>query len=90
MKFEVKTQNDDYAKSLFRVFITLGIISILIILSNISVKVGRVSRYYEINYLCKLLKIEKSPNNFKKLSKLTNQESKQKVWDLCREIVRLY
>ena len=90
MKFEVKTQNDDYAKSIFRVFITLGIISLLIILSNISIKIGRISRYYEINYVCKLLTIEKSSNNFKKLSKLTNQKSKQKVWDLCREIVNLY
>ncbi len=88
MKFEVKTQNDDFWKSSFSVLLSIALLSFIVILSNISIKLGAISRHYEINYLCKLLTIEKSPLNFKKLSKLTNQNTKQKMWDLCREIVK--
>ena len=88
MKFEVKTQGDDQSKSSFSVFLVFAILSLIIILANISIKLGTISRYYEINYLCKLLTIQKSSNNFKKLSNLTNQTTKQRLWDLCREIVK--
>ena len=88
MKFEVKTQNDDTFKSSFSVLSCIAIFSFIVILSNISIKLGSISRHYEINYLCNLLTIEKSSLNFKKLSKLTNQNTKQKMWDLCREIVK--
>ena len=87
MKFEVKTQNDDLLKSSFSVLSSIAIFSFIVILSNISIKLGSISRHYEINYLCNLLSIEKSSLNFKKLSNLTNQNTKQKMWDLCREIV---
>ena len=87
MKFEVKTQNDDPLKSSFSFLLFIALVSFIVILSNISIKLGAISRHYEINYLCNLLKIEKSSLNFKKLSKLTNQNNKQKMWDLCREIV---
>ena len=88
MKFEVKTQNDDLLKSSFSVLLSVAILSLIVVLSNISIKIGAISRHYEINYLCNLLSIEKSSLNFKKLSKLTNQNNKQKMWDLCREIVK--
>ena len=88
MKFEVKTQNDDFSKYSFSLFLAFTFFSFLIILSNLSINLGKISRHYEINYLCKLLTIEKLPNNFKKLSKLTNQTSKQKMWDFCREIAK--
>ena len=88
MKFEVKTQNDDSWKSYFSFLLIFALLSLIVILSNISIKLGTISRHYEINYLCNLLTIEKSSLNFKKLSKLTNQNNKQKMWDLCREIVR--
>ena len=87
MKFEVKTQNDDLLKSSFFVFLSMTILSLIVVLSNISIKLGAISRYYEINYLCNLLTIEKASLNFKKLSNITNQNNKQKMWDLCREIV---
>ena len=87
MKFEVKTQNDDPFKSSFSFLLFTALLSFIVILSNISIKLGAISRHYEINYLCNLLTIEKSSLNFKKLSKLTNQNNKQKMWDLCREIV---
>tara|TARA_Y100000994_G_scaffold125339_1_gene102916 strand:+ start:1022 stop:1288 length:267 start_codon:yes stop_codon:yes gene_type:complete len=88
MKFEVKTQNDDFSKSSFSFFLAFVFISFIVIFSNLSIKLGTISRYYEINYLCKLLPIDKSSKNFKKLSKLTSQTSNQKIWDLCREMVK--
>ena len=88
MKFEVKTQNDNFWKSSLPVLLSIAFLSLIVILSNISIKLGAISRHYEINYLCNLLKINKSSLNFKKLSKLTNQTTKQKMWDLCRDIVK--
>ena len=88
MKFEVKTQNDNLWKSSLPVLFSIAFLSFIVILSNISIKLGAISRHYEIDYLCKLLTIEKSSLNFKNLSKLTNQNTKQKMWDLCREIVK--
>ena len=88
MKFEVKTKNDDLWNSSFSFLLLFVLFSFTVVLSNISIKLGAISRYYEINYLCNLLIIEKSSSNFKKLSSLTNQNTKQKMWDLCREIVK--
>ena len=88
MKFEVKTQNDDLWNSSLSFLLIFALISFIIILSSVSIKLGTISRYHEINYLCRLLTIEKSSLNFKKLSKLTNLNTKQKMWDLCREIVK--
>ncbi len=88
MKFEVKTQNDDLWNSSFSFLLIFALLSFIVILSNVSIKLGTISRYYEINYLCRLLTIEKSSLNFKKLSKLTNLNTKQKMWELCREIVK--
>ena len=88
MKFEVKTQNDDPLKSSFSVLVSIALFSFIVVLSNISIKLGAISRHYEIKYLCKLLTLDKSPLNFKKLSKLTNLNTKQKMWYLCREILK--
>ena len=88
MKFEVKTQNDALWNSSLSFLLIFALISFIVILSSVSIKLGTISRYHEINYLCRLLTIEKSSLNFKKLSKLTNLNSKKKMWDLCREIVK--
>ena len=88
MKFEVKTKNDDLWNSSFSFLLLFALLSLIVILSNVSIKLGTISRYHEINYFCRLLTIEKSSLNFKKLSKLTNLNTKQKMWDLCREIVK--
>ena len=87
MKFEVKTQNDEFSKSTFSFFLAFILISFIILFSSLSLKLGTISRIYEINYLCKLLTIEKTSKDLKKLSKLTNLTSKQKMWELCREII---
>ena len=88
MKFELKTENDHFYNQIYSVFIFLVSISILIIMFNISLKLTTISRFHEINYFCKLLSVDKSSYNFKKLSKLSNQKSKQKILDICREIVK--
>ena len=88
MRFEVKTQNEDLWKSSFSVLLSIALFSFIVVLSNISIKLGAISRHYEMKYLCNLLTIDKSSFYFKKLSTLTSQKSKQKMWDLCREIVK--
>ena len=88
MKFEVKTQNEDFWKSTFSVLLSIALFSFMVVLSNLSIKLGAISRHYEIKYLCNLLLIEKSSLHFKKLSKLTTLNTKQKMWDLCREIIQ--
>ena len=88
MKLELKTENDYFSKEILSVFLIFISIFLIVIISNISLKLGIISRDYEINYLCKLLTVDKSSSNFRKLSKLSNQNSKQKVWDLCREIIK--
>ena len=88
MKFEVKTKNDDLWNTSFSFLLLFALFSFIVVLSNISIKLGAISRHYEIKYLCNLLVIEKSSLHFKKLSKLTALNTKQKMWDLCREIIK--
>ena len=87
MKFEVKTDNNDLS-SYFSVFFSIVTILLIVILTNIAIKLGKISRHYETNYLCKLLLIDKSSLNFKKLSNLTNKSSKQNIWNFCREFIK--
>ena len=88
MRFELKTENDNYSK-LFTHFLAISFIfTLIIILCNVAIKLGIISRHYQIEYNCKLLSVEKSKPNFKKLSRLSNLKSKQRIWDFCREIVK--
>ena len=88
MKFELKTENENYSKSISYFFGLVFIISLLIILGDISIKLGIISRHYQIEHNCKLLSFEKSKTNFKKLSILSNLKSKQRIWELCKEVVK--
>ena len=87
MKFELKTENDNYLKSFSHVLGIVIIVALIIILCDIALKLGFISRRYEVDYNCKLLSIEKSKNNFLKLSKLTNLKSKQRIREFCRVVV---
>ena len=55
-------------------------------LCDVSIKLGIISRHYQIDYNCRLLAVEKSRTNFKKLSKLSNLKSKQQIWKFCSEV----
>ena len=88
MKFELKTEKENYSKSLSNFFIILTVISLIIILCDITLKLGIISKYYRFNYNCRLLSVEKSKSHLKRLSKLLNLKSKQKIWEFCREVVK--
>jgi len=88
MKFELKTENDNYSKSFSNVFGVVLFLTIIIILCNVALKLGIISRNHQIKYGCNLLSVEMSKQNFKKLSRLSNLKSKQKIWDFCREFVK--
>ena len=88
MKFELKTENDNYSKSFSFVFRSFFILALIIILCDIALKLGIISRHYQINDNCRLLSVEKSSSNFEKLSRISNLKSKQKIWEFCREVVK--
>ena len=88
MKFELKTENENYSKSISYFLGLLFIFSLIIILGDVAIKLGIISRHYQIEYNCRLLSFEKSAKNFKKLSMLSNLKSKQRIWELCRGIVK--
>ena len=88
MKLELKTENEKYS-NLFSQFIKNVIfLSLIIIVCDVSLKLGKISKHYQINHNCKLLSVEKSSSNFKKLSKLSKLKSKQRIWEFCREFVK--
>ena len=88
MKFEFKTENEKYS-NLFSQFIkNVFFLSLIIIVCDVSLKLGNISKHYQINHYCKLISVEKSSSNFKKLSKLSKLKSKQRIWEFCREFVK--
>ena len=88
MKFELKTENENYSKSFSNIFKTFSILALIIILSDVSFKLGIISRHYDIAYNCRLLSIEKSKTKFRKLSRLSNLKSKQRIWEFCSEVIK--
>ncbi len=88
MKFELKTENESYSKSFSYLFFIVSVLALLIIFCDVALKLGIISRHYQINYNCRLLSVEKSTSNFKKLSTLSRLKSKQKIWELCRDVVK--
>ena len=85
MKLEIKTDQNRFSDKLSLSIAASIITFFAILLTNISLNINKLSSYYEINYFCKLILVDKSQSNFKKLSKLTKQLKKQKIWDFCRE-----
>ncbi len=88
MKFELKTENENYSKSFSQFFSIVFFLTIIIILCDVAIKLGIISRNHKIEYNCRLLYVEKSKPHFKKLSRLSNLKSKQQIWELCREVIK--
>jgi len=86
MKFELKTEKENYSKSFLQFFGILFFLTIIIILSDVALKLGIISRNHKIEYNCRLLSVEKSKAHFKKLSRLSNLISKQQIWKFCSEV----
>ena len=88
MKFELKTENENYLKSFSKSFGIIFFLTFIIILCDVSLKLAIISRNHKIEYNCRLLSVEKSTTHFKKLSSLSNLKSKQKIWEFCREVFK--
>ena len=88
MKFELKTENDNFPKSFGNFFRTIFSLTIIIFLCDFLLKIGIISRHFQIDYNCRLLAVEKSETNFKELSKLFKLKSKQRIWEFCKEVVK--
>ena len=88
MKFELKTENDNYSKSISQFFGIFFFLTLIIILSDVALKLGIISRNHKLEFNCRLLSVEKSKPHFKKLSRLSNLKSKQQIWEYCREVMK--
>ena len=88
MKFELKTEKENYSKSFSQFFILLFFLTLILILCDVALKLGIISRNYKIEYNCRLLSVEKSKLHFKKLSKISNLKSKQQIWEFCSEVIK--
>ena len=88
MKVELKTENENYSKSFSNFFRIIIFLSLIFISCDVALKLGIISKHYQLNYGCRLLSVEKSAVNFKKLSRLSNLKSKQRILEFCREFVR--
>ena len=88
MKFELKTEKDNYSNSLLKFFGIFFFLTLIIILSDAALKLGIISRNHQIEYNCKLLTARKLPSNIKKLSRLSNLKDKQRIWEFCREVLK--
>ena len=88
MKFELKTENENYSKSILQFFGIVFLITLIIILCDVALKLGIISRNHKIEYNCRLLFVEKSKPHFKKLSRISNLKSKQQIWEFCREVIK--
>ena len=87
MKFELKTENENFSKSISQFFGIVFFTTLIIILCDVALKLGIISRNHKIEYNCRLLTVEKSKPHFKKLSRLSELKSKQQIWEFCKEVV---
>ena len=88
MKFELKTENDNYSKIFLQFFSIVFFLSLIIIMFDVAIKLGIISRNHKIEYNCRLLSVEKSKPHLKKLSRLSNLKSKQQIWEFCRSVIK--
>ena len=88
MKFELKTENENYSKSISQFFGIVFFITLIIILCDVALKLGIISRNHKIEYNCRLLSVKNSKTHFEKLSRLSNLKSKKQIWEFCSEIIK--
>ena len=88
MKFELKTEKENYSKSFLQFFGIFFFLTLIIILCDVALKLGIISRNHTIEYNCRLLSVKKSKTHFKKLSRLSNLKSKQQIWKFCSDVFK--
>ena len=87
MKFELKTENENYLNSFSNFLKIVFFFALIFINSHVAIKLGIISRHYQIDNNCRLLAVEKSKSNFDKLARLTNLKSKQRIWQFCKGVL---
>ena len=60
MKFELKTENDNWSKAFLLLFKIIFSFAIIIPLCDAALKLGFISRYYQIENICNILSVDKS------------------------------
>ena len=88
MRFEVKTDQRRFSEHFSEILLVTFLLFFSVLFFNLMLSLQKISRHYETNYLCKLILVEKSSYNFKKLERIINQKNKQKIWDFCKLISR--
>ena len=88
MKFELKTEKENYSKSFLQFLGIFFFLTLIIILCDVALKLGVISRNHKIEYKCRLLSVEKSKPHFKKLSRLSNLKNKQQIWEFCSQVIK--
>ena len=88
MRFELKTEKENYSKSFLQFLGIFFFLTLIIILCDVSLKLGTISRSYDIDYYCRVLSVDKSKPQFKKLSRLSRLKSKQQIWEFCMKIIK--
>jgi len=88
MKFELKTENENYSKSISKFVVIFFFLTLIIILCDFALKLESISKNHKIEYNCRLLSVEKSKPLFKKLSRLSNLKSKHRIWEFCSEFIK--
>ncbi len=88
MRFEVKTDQRRLSEYFSEIVLVIVLFFFGILFVNLVFNLQKISKYYETNYLCKLMLVEKSSYNFKKLERIINLKNKQKIWDFCKLISR--
>jgi len=88
MKFELKTEKENFSKSFLQFFSIFFFLTLIIILCDIALKLGIISKNHKIEYNCRLLYVEKSKPHFKKISRLLNMKNKQQIWEFCSGVIK--
>ncbi len=88
MKFELKTENEKFSNSITHLIRNVFFLAIIIISCDVAIKLGNISRHYQIDNNCRLLSAEKSKSYFDKLARLTNLKSKKRIWEFCMNVVQ--
>tara|TARA_B100000678_G_scaffold238814_1_gene209045 strand:+ start:222 stop:488 length:267 start_codon:yes stop_codon:yes gene_type:complete len=88
MRFEVKTDHRRFSEYFSEFLLVTVFLFFGVLFFNLVFSLQKISKFYETNYLCKLILVEKSSYNFKKLERIINQKNKQKIWDFCKLISR--
>ena len=65
MKLELKTDNENSFNAFSHFFKTISILVLIIIFCDVALKLGIISRHYQILYNCRIIYVDKSKSSYK-------------------------